>query len=396
MSGRAEIAIIGAGIGGLALAALLARSGAKVKVYEQAKQFQRIGAGIQMSPNAMRVLAAMGLEPHLRRLAFAPRSWTNRAWDSGDHLGELDFEDAETRYGAPYLLLHRGDLHAALVSAVPAKLVAFDRRLVGLERSGSALALTFADGSSASADAVIGADGVHSKVREILLGAEKPIFTGRVAHRTVFPTVLMGGFTLDTCTKWWGPDRHIVMYPVTAARDETYFVTSVPDPNWDVESWSAEGDMAEVRDAFKGFHDDVQRVLAACPRVHKWALFERDPLPRWSRGPVVLLGDACHPMMPYMAQGGASALEDAAILVRCLDALGDLQKAFQSYETMRLQRTARLQMTSRENAWGTQRTDPSWVYAYDVWHAPIADPDDATCSPLAGSDLLDHKTSAFG
>jgi 6-hydroxynicotinate 3-monooxygenase len=148
---------------------------------------------------------------------------------------------------------------------------------------------------------------VGVKVREILLGAETPIFTGRVAHRTVFPTALMGGFALDTCTKWWGPDRHIVMYPVTAARDETYFVTSVPDPDWDVESWSAEGDMAEVRDAFKGFHDDVQRVLAACPRVHKWALFERDPLPRWSRGPVVLLGDACHPMMPYMARKAAPA-----------------------------------------------------------------------------------------
>ena len=375
MADRADVAIIGGGIGGLALAGLLSRRGAKVQLYEQAKRFDRVGAGIQMGPNAVRVLSALGLEPHLRRIAFAPRSWSNRAWDTGEHLGELDFADAETRYGAPYLLLHRGDLHAALLSAVPAELISFDKKLVALDAGSSGVTLRFADGTSAPADAVVGADGVHSRVREHLLGAEKPRFTGRVAHRTVFPTSLMDGFALDTCTKWWGPDRHIVMYPVTTTRDETYFVTSVPDPDWDVESWSAEGDMAEVHRAFEGFHGDVQRVLAACPRVHKWALFERDPLPCWSQGPVALLGDACHPMMPYMAQGGASALEDAAILARCLDAGGNVQKAFRSYEAMRLQRTTRLQLTSRENTWGTQRTDPSWVYAYDVWRVPIADPD---------------------
>src|SRR5262245_17167159 len=392
MTIRADIAIVGAGIGGLALAGLLSSRGARVRVYEQAKKFQRIGAGIQMSPNAMRVLAALGLEPHLKRIAFPPRTWTARVWDTGEHLGAIDFADAETRYGAPYLLLHRGDLHGALHSAVPREIISFDKELVGLEPGSAGVTLRFADGGSTTADAVVGADGVHSKVREFLLGAERPRFTGRVAHRTVFPTAQMGGFTLDTCTKWWGPDRHIVRYPVTAARDETYFVTSVPDPNWDVESWSAEGDMAEVRRAFAGFHPDVQRVLAACQRVHKWALFERDPLTRWSRGPVTLLGDACHPMMPYMAQGGASALEDAAMLMRCLDAASDLEKALLSYEAIRLQRTARLQMTSRENTWGIQRTDPSWVYAYDVWEVPI----EATSSRSAGSDLsLEHKPSAF-
>ena len=395
MTIRADIAIVGAGIGGLALAGLLSRRGGKVRVYEQAKEFQRIGAGIQMSPNAMRVLAALDLEAHLKRIAFSPRTWTARAWDSGEHLGELDFGDAERRYGAPYLLLHRGDLHAALHSAVPREMIGFGKELVGIEPGGAAVTLRFADGSSATADAVVGADGVHSKVRESLLGAERPRFTGRVAHRTVFPTALMGGFTPDTCTKWWGPDRHIVVYPVTTDRGATYFVTSVPDPDWDVESWSAEGDMAEVRRAFAGFHPDVQRVLAACQRVHKWALFERDPLPRWSRGPVTLLGDACHPMMPYMAQGGASALEDAAVLVRCLDAMSDPQKAFLSYEAMRLQRTARLQMTSRQNTWGTQGTDPGWVYAYDAWGVPMVDPVPAS-SPSAGPDLsLEQTTSAL-
>jgi len=372
MPAQPKFAIIGAGIGGLALAALLSRQGAQVTVYEQAKAFQRIGSGIQMGPNAMRILRALGLEPLLRRMAFQPPAWTNHTWDTGEFLGELNFAHAEARYGAPYLLLHRGDLHAALFSAVPPDLIAFDKKLVGVDRIGSGLTMRFADGTTAMADAIVGADGVHSRVRELLLGAEEPVFTGRVAHRTVFPTALMGGFALDTCTKWWGPDRHILMYPVTASRDETYLVTGVPDPNWSHESWSTAGDMDELRAALAGFHQDVQRVLAACPKVHKWALFERDPLPRWSEGPIVLLGDACHPMMPHMAQGGASALEDAAIITRCLGAVDDIEEAFRRYEATRQERTARLQLTSRENTWGKHKGDPGWVYDYDAWQTPIA------------------------
>jgi 6-hydroxynicotinate 3-monooxygenase len=372
MPAQPKFAIIGAGIGGLALAALLSRQGAQVMVYEQAKAFQRIGSGIQMGPNAMRILRALGLEPLLRRIAFQPPAWTNRTWDTGEFLGELNFAHAEARYGAPYLLLHRGDLHAALFSAVPPDLIAFDKKLVGVDRIGSGLTMRFADGTMATADAIVGADGVHSCVRELLLGEEEPVFTGRVAHRTVFPTALMGGFALDTCTKWWGPDRHILMYPVTASRDETYLVTGVPDPNWIHESWSTAGDMEELRAALAGFHQDVQRVLAACPKVHKWALFERDPLPRWSEGPIVLLGDACHPMMPHMAQGGASALEDAAIITRCLGAVDDIEEAFRRYEATRQERTGRLQLTSRENTWGKHKGDPGWVYDYDAWQIPIA------------------------
>ena len=368
---KPTFAIIGAGIGGLALASFLSRAGMRVRIYEQAKQFARIGAGIQMSPNAMRVLRALDLEPQLRRLAFQPSAWTNRVWDSGEFLFDLAFDDAESRYGAPYLLMHRGDLHGSLHSAVAPELIAYEKKLVDLDRNGDGVILRFADGSSAQADAVIGADGVHSRVREILLGPEKPKFTGRVAHRTVFPTALMDGFTVDICTKWWGPDRHIVIYPVNPRRDETYFVTSVPDPDWDIESWSAQGDMADVRRAFTGFHDDVQRVLAACPQVHKWALFEREPLPRWCDGAVALLGDACHPMTPYMAQGAASALEDAAMLSRCVGESDDPADAFRRYEAARLARTARLQLTSRQNTWGKEPTDPAWVYGYDVWESEI-------------------------
>jgi 6-hydroxynicotinate 3-monooxygenase len=369
-----QIAVIGAGIGGLALAGLLSRQGGSVTVFEQAAAFERIGAGIQMSPNAMHVLRELRLEPLLRRLAFEPPAWSHRVWDTGEHLSDLTFgAEAECRYGAPYLLLHRGDLHAAILSAVPADIVRFNKKLTDIDRRADGIALSFADGSHATVDAVVGADGVHSRVREILLGPERPTFTGRVAHRTVFPSALMGDFAVDTCTKWWGPDRHIVVYPVNPRRDEIYFVTSVPDPSWDVESWSARGEMAEVQRALAGFHTDVQKILAACPQVHKWALFERDPLPRWGEGPVVLLGDACHPMTPYMAQGAANALEDAAVLSRCLKEASDPAVAFRRYEATRLARTARIQLTSRQNTWGKQAVDPSWVYGYNACDAPIAE-----------------------
>jgi len=375
MQGGPEIAIIGAGIGGLALAGLLSRQGAKVTVYEQATAFERLGAGIQMSPNAMHVLRALGLEPLLRRLAFEPPAWTHRVWDTGENLGDLSFgAEAERRYGAPYLLLHRGDLHAAILSAVPTSAIRFNKKLLDISPSAAAVELVFADGSRAMADGVVGADGVHSRVREILLGPERPIFTGRVAHRTVFPAALLGDFAVDTCTKWWGPDRHIVVYPVNPRRDEIYFVTSVPDPHWDVESWSQRGEMAEVVEALAGFHPDVQRLLAACPQVHKWALFERDPLQRWADGAIVLLGDACHPMTPYMAQGAANALEDAAVLSRCLKEATDPAIAFRRYEATRPERTARIQLTSRQNTWGKQASDPSWVYGYNAWATPIAEP----------------------
>jgi len=375
MQRRPEIAIIGAGIGGLAVAGLLARQGANVTVYEQAAAFERLGAGIQMSPNAMHVLRALGLEPLLRQLAFQPPAWTHRVWDTGEHLADLTFgAEAERRYGAPYLLLHRGDLHGAILSAVPTSLIRFGKKLLDITAGASAVELVFADGSRVTADGVVGADGVHSRVREILLGPERPIFTGRVAHRTVFPAALLGDFAVDTCTKWWGPDRHIVVYPVNPRRDEIYFVTSVPDPNWDIESWSQRGEMPEVIEALAGFHPDVQRLLAACPQVHKWALFERDPLPRWSEGAIVLLGDACHPMTPYMAQGAANALEDAAVLSRCLTEAVEPAIAFKRYEATRLERTARIQLTSRQNTWGKQAGDPSWVYGYNAWATPIAAP----------------------
>ena len=219
--------------------------------------------------------------------------------------------------------MHRGDLHEALASPRPAELISLDKKLTDVDWRGNGVTLRFADGSTAQADAVIAADGIHSRVRELWRGQERANYTGRVAYRTTFPAALLNGYPIDECCKWWGPDRHIVIYYVTANRDEVYFVTSVPEPEFTVKSWSATGDLAMLRAAFTGFHEQVRRVVEACPRVHKWAIVDRDPLPNWGEGRMVLLGDAGHPMTQYMAQGAATAMEDAVLLTRCIEAMPD-------------------------------------------------------------------------
>src|SRR5262245_1523481 len=351
---KLRIAIVGAGIGGLATAAALRRFGMDVQVYEQATRFARIGAGIQMMPNSMKVLRKIGIETRLRATSFAPRSHLNRVWNTGEVTRELPMP--ESLYGAPYLCLHRADLHTALLSVVPAERIHLDKKLVGLDQIGDGASLTFADGSRVHADAVVGADGVHSMVRDIVVGPDAPIHKGRIAYRAVFPTSLLNGRDIGpSLTKWWGADRHIVIYYTNKVRSEIYFVTSVPEPaEWLTrESWSAKGDIKDVRKAYEGFHPDVCAVLDACPDCHKWAILERAPLARWSQGRVVLLGDACHPMTPYMAQGAATAIEDAAVLARCLAEVevDDIEEAFRRYEAHRKPRTSVIQAISSANTW---------------------------------------------
>jgi salicylate hydroxylase/6-hydroxynicotinate 3-monooxygenase len=375
MKRNLSVAIIGAGMGGLASAASLRRVGVDVTVYEQAAQFSRLGAGIQIGCNAMQVLRVLGLEDRLRSEAFYPRSWNNRDWRTGEIRFDMIFgESAEEKFGAPYLLAHRGDLHAALASVVPAECIKLSHRLTGLNETAEGVKLTFANGATAVADAVIGADGVHSIVKTMLFGDTKPNFTGRIAYRTTFPAKLLNGYEIDECTKWWGEDRHIVIYYVKPDRSEVYFVTSQPEPDFHTESWSAKGDVKVLRAAFEGFHPQVQHVLNACPEVHKWALVDRDPLPNWVAGNVTLLGDSCHPMTPYMAQGAAMAIEDSAVLARCLEGVerDGVAAALRRFETTRKERTSRVQRTSRTNTWLKDKTDADWVYAYNAWTTALA------------------------
>ena len=372
---KLSVAIVGAGIGGLAAAATLRRIGVDVRVYEQAPQFARIGAGIQMMPNSMKVLRKIGVEGRVRDTSFEPYSHLNREWNTGRIMRELPMP--ESLFGAPYLCMHRADLHEALSAIIPTESIYLDKKLVGLEQTERQVKLMFADRTYVHADAVVGADGVHSAVRDIIIGADEPVHKGRIAYRAIFSSDLLQGKDIGSSrTKWWGTDRHIVVYYTRANRTELYFVTSVPEPaDWLTrESWSAKGDVRELRKAYEGFHPDVRAVLEACPDCHKWAILERKPLRRWSDGRVVLLGDACHAMTPYMAQGGATAIEDAAILARCLEEVqGEaIEDAFHRYEAHRKPRTSRIQAISSANTWmKSGDEDTSWLYGYDAWNVPL-------------------------
>jgi 6-hydroxynicotinate 3-monooxygenase len=269
-----RIAIIGAGIGGLTAAACLRRIGMDVRIYEQARGFTRLGAGIQQAPNSIRVLYALGLKEKLLAQAFQPDSNDSRDHDTGRLTNSLPLgQSVLQRHGVPYFLMHRGDLHAMLADLVPAETLRLNHKLAGLDQaSDGTVRLSFTNRDTAEADAVIGADGVHSVVRAFMLGEEQPRYTGRVAYRTVFPTALLGGLQPFPCVKWWGPDRHIVSYFVNPRRDELYFVTSTPEPEFSAESWSAKGELGTMRAAYDMFHPQVRAILAACPDVHKWAL----------------------------------------------------------------------------------------------------------------------------
>ena len=375
MKNRLNVAIIGAGMGGLTAAATLARAGIEANVYEQAEKFARIGSGIQMSPNAMKVLRAIGLEDRLRDIAFRPEHQLSRDWDTGHVNLDYPFGDTvEEKYDAPYLLMHRGDLHALLASVVPEERVHRGKKLIGLDHLENGARLTFQDGTMVEADAVIAADGVHSFIREHMFGREHPTYSGRVAYRTTFPAALLKA-PIDDCTKWWGKDRHIVIYYTTRAKDEVYFVTSVPESAWTEESWSLKASTDELRQAFVGFHPIVTDVLAVCPQVNKWAIFEREPMPSWTKGNVVLIGDACHPMTPYMAQGAATAMEDAAVLARCLDGVdrSGVHAAFKTFEGARKERTAQIQLVSHQNVWLHRSGNTDWVFGYDAWQAPLTE-----------------------
>jgi len=367
------IAIIGAGIAGLTAAATLRKIGLKAEIYEQAQAFAWVGAGLQLNPNAMKLMRGLGLEERIRNAGFSPEVGYNRVWDTAEitYLHPMGAA-IEQRFGAPDVSLHRAELHAALISINPPDIFHLNRKLVGFDRAGSRLRLTFADGSHTEADAVIGADGVHSTVLEIVFGIGEPRFTGQVAYRSTYRSALLP-IEIDDRVKWWGPDRHIVTYKMTPGRDELYFIASTPEPDFKIESWSARGDLNQLRAAFTGFHPDARVILDSCPEVRKWALVERDPLPRWCEDRIVLIGDACHPMLPYMAQGASQSMEDAVILARCLDGvdLDGFADAFRRFEQNRKPRTSRIQLGARQNTWMRTAPDMTWLYAYDAWTEPL-------------------------
>jgi len=375
MDRTVRIAIIGAGLGGLTVAGFLQRAGFSVIVYEQAPSFSRIGAGIILSANATKVLRRLGVDRPLIETGIKPECYISRAWDTGETMYEIYFDAAsEERYGGPYLNIHRGDLHDILAHVVSPGTISFNHQLVGLEQAGGRYRLVFGNGTTAQADLVIGADGIRSKVRNVLLGEQPPRFAKAVAHRAIYPSKRLGGFKIPDCTKWWGPDRHALPYFMTIKRDEIYVIGVVPASEWSDNAASRPSSRAAFIADFAGFHRDFQRVLDAIEEVSVWPIFDRERDDRWSGDHIVLLGDACHPVPPYMAAGGAMAIEDGAILSRCLERFDDPAEAFRWYAATRIPRVAEVQRISLENSWMRGPTETDWFYCYDPCVAELTSP----------------------
>ena len=375
MAGTPRIAIIGAGLGGCAAATLMRQSGLDVRLYEQAPAFSRLGAGIHLGPNLMQVMRRVGIEEQLVAVGCEPDFWYSRDGRSGDIMAQVPLSNARQRYGAPYLTIHRGDFAQLLADAVPAGVMQYGRKLEKVQDLGDEVRLIFSDGSIETADIVVGADGVNSVIRESLLGPELPKHTGYAAHRAVFRTPRQSlALPFDMCTKWWADDRHMMVYYVTRKQDEIYFVTGIPGgESWDINLRFTPSTKDELRETFAGWHPTVQALIEGADEISFWPLLERDPLPLWSRGRMVLLGDACHPMKPHMGQGAAMAIEDAGMLARCLTELGPhrYEEAFRLYEANRAGRTTRVQQVSHDNTWLRQDEDPSWCFDYDVFTVPL-------------------------
>lgn len=377
MKRSTTIAIVGAGLGGMTAAGLLQRAGFRVKVYEQAAAFSRIGAGIHFSSNVMLVMRRLGIERALSDIGLHPDAFVSRKWDTGEVLFELPFDAAaEAHYGAAYINVHRGDLHAILESSLEPGTVSFGKKLMQVDTSGKRPRLTFADADVIDVDVVIGADGVNSKVRETIAGPGKPRYTGHVAHRSIFPAARLNGLPIRACSKWWGAGNHILVYYMTQTREEVYLVTSAPQAQWNETASYVPCDRDEFLAVFDGYHQELRAVIEAAPDVTKWPVFERERIESWHTGNVVLLGDAAHAMRPYMAAGAAMAIEDAAVLARCIAEVGDAdpRESFRWYEANRMSRVNKVQHISETNTWLRDPIDPSWLFTYDACAVPLVAP----------------------
>ena len=345
-----QVAVVGGGIGGLGAALSLLRAGLDVHVYEQAHALREVGAGIQVSPNASRVLHGLGLADKLAELGVRPGAHHQRRWDDGRTLLKTPLGDAVIEaFGFPHYQSHRADVLSMLIAAFPAERLHIGHRLVAFTDRGDCVNAEFENGKRITTDALIGADGIHSTVRELLFGPANPHFTGCVAYRGLIPVERIKHLNVEVNAQiWMGPGKHVVVYYVAAKR-LLNFVGIVEQNTWTGESWTDRGDVKDLRAALADWDPNLRAIIETIDETFIWGLFDRMPLPRWSVGRVTLLGDAAHPMLPFMAQGAAQALEDGVSLTMCLSKIGDIAAAFARYEKLRLPRTSRMQAMSAAN-----------------------------------------------
>jgi len=288
----------------------------------------------------------------LERFGVRPAALEVRRWDDGRVIARHPLAgECEREFGAPYYHFYRPELIEVLASALPRDLIHLDHRCIGLAQRGDRVEVRFQNGALAEGDLVVGADGIHSTVRELTLGPEAPRFSGHVAYRGLVPAARVADLGLEVSGySWWGPEHHFVCYFVGAGARYLNFVAVTPG-EWRIESWTAKGEVADALKEFSGWHPHVRAIIGAADSVNRWALYDRDPLARWSAGRVTLMGDAAHAMLPYMAQGAVQAIEDAAVLARCLERVGirRVVAALERYEERRRPRATRCQEGSRGN-----------------------------------------------
>jgi 2-polyprenyl-6-methoxyphenol hydroxylase-like FAD-dependent oxidoreductase len=395
--GKPRILIAGAGIGGIVAALALLQRGFEVELYEQATDLREIGAGVQISPNGSRVLRALGLQSAMEAIASVPRAKDMRLFNTGQAWRVQDLgATAQQRFGSPYWLVHRGDFHQVLVQALSERApgsVHVGARVTDFQQGAGGVTLLLEGGGQVNGDVLIGADGVHSRVRQALFGTGRATFTGFMAWRGVVPMDrLPTRLRQQHGNTWIGPHGHVVTYPLRRG-ELLNFVTAIERDDWLVESWSEAGTVEECRRDFAPWHEDVLTIIDVIDVPYKWAMLGRDPLEHWSVGCVTLLGDACHPTLPFLAQGANMAIEDGMVLARCLDS-SDSAEALRRYEAARLDRTSRIVRGSLENVsryHNPQLADPAtaqdfmarefapgamgvrydWLYEYDALSVPI-------------------------
>jgi 2-polyprenyl-6-methoxyphenol hydroxylase-like FAD-dependent oxidoreductase len=385
MSSR--IAIVGGGIGGLAAAGFLQKAGLNVTVYEQAAELKEVGAGVVVSPNAVRLLRRLGvLDRFLEAAVMIETGWEFRRWQDGSVLSSEDMSLCEKLYGERSYFIHRADLLEAIRAAVPVEMVHLGARCTGMDLRPDGATLLFADGSKAVADVVIGADGVHSIIRNAVVATEPAQYSGMCAFRALVPAAQAPAFARRPVhTLWLGPDHHLVHYSVSAG-SQINIVAFAPAGDFRDESWSTLATVDELAAEFRGWDPRLLELIEHAGRPGRWALLDRAPLTRWSKGRVTLLGDAAHAMFPFYAQGAAQAIEDAAILALCLaEHRGNPELALDIYQRVRIPRAGRIQQLSHsrkdinhlpdgpeqerrdaELRKGDALLRSGWIYAYDA------------------------------
>lgn len=406
-----KVLISGAGIGGLTAALCLVQRGFEVTVLEQAAELKAVGAGLQLSANATRVLDGLGLGPDLARVTIKPGGKCVRLWSTGQEWQLFDLGgESLARYGHPYMMLYRPDLHDILVQALRARApdaLKLGAKVVDVGQDADGVHATLQDGTRYRADVLIGADGVHSVTRATLIAEDRPRFSGCIAWRGVIPRQsLPASMQGDSGVNWVGPGAHVIHYPVHAGQLVS-FTGIVEKDSWARESWTEQGSIEECLEDFKGWHSDVQSLVRQLQAPLRWAMMVRDPLPNWTRGRATLLGDAAHPTLPFLAQGAGMAIEDGCVIARALEAhRDDPAHALQVYQATRIERTTRIVNGSAANTrrfhnrelahaegaaayiereWAEDKVREryEWLFAYEPENVPLAAPGAAAIANTA-------------